>query len=448
MPLLLTGNISTRMLGIPWDELTQTFQDAITITRNIGIPYVWIDSLCIVQDDQEDWAKEASRMASVYKYAYMVIAATSSKNGDDGCLRPRVPSHDLSDPLNGSFHVQRQISHRTIIEWQAESIDMPLLDRAWCFQERLLASRILHYTESEMMWECQEQLWCECQLIQFDDPSARSSFDNPLTMKLDTFKLSYAAAVASIDPEIRATSWDKVVREYSQRALTFGTDRLPGISGIAKEIALPSMGRYLAGLWEFQLSEALLWNTVGGVIDRPWVLPRPLRYAAPTWSWASTLTAVALREKNTVAKFTGSSTVSVCRVIDVTCTPQTANPYGHVQDGRLRISGPTIGAILMRTDRVSEATRYDVFLKNQHSEALEKAANLDMTSDIELIETVVSVVLLVIETWSYDTSSERRVACLALVKSETHSECYERVGIVSGRGLALSQTKESELVIV
>ncbi|KAI4641858.1 uncharacterized protein J4E79_011629 [Alternaria viburni] len=72
------------MLGIPWDELTQTFQDAITISRKVGIPYVWIDSLCIVQDDQEDWAKEASRMASVYKYAYLVIAATSSKNGDDG----------------------------------------------------------------------------------------------------------------------------------------------------------------------------------------------------------------------------------------------------------------------------------------------------------------------------------------------------------------------------
>lgn len=144
MPLLLSGNISARMLRIPLDELTQTFLDAIEIARKLGIPYIWIDALCIIQDDDEDWAQEAARMADVYKNANLIIAATSSKNGDDGFLQPRHQSYNLATCLEVSstikIHVQRQICHRAIIEWQATSITMPLLDRAWCFQERLLAS--------------------------------------------------------------------------------------------------------------------------------------------------------------------------------------------------------------------------------------------------------------------------------------------------------------------
>ncbi|KAI4669611.1 uncharacterized protein J4E88_009893 [Alternaria novae-zelandiae] len=346
MPLLLKENLSARAFGIPWIELTQTFQDAIIITRNIGIPYVWIDSLCIVQDDRDDWAKEAARMASVYKYAYLVIAATSSKNGDDGCLRSREPSLDLTGSLNESFYVQREISHRTIIEWQAESIAMPLLDRAWCFQERLLASRILHYTENEMMWECQEELWCECQLIKFDNPS---------TTKLETFKLAHAAAVASTNPEIRATSWHKVVREYSQRALTFGTDRLPGISGIAREIA--------------------------------------------------------------------------------------------VEVGRLRISGPTIAATLKRTDRKYEASRYDVRLETSDLVPPGKKADVDFTSDIELTESAVSVIILLIQCRTIE-AMRGLAEGLVLVPSKIHTGCWERIGKFSGWGLELSQLKETELVIV
>jgi len=433
MPLLLKGNLSARTFGIPWIELTQTFQDAVTITRDIGVPYVWIDSLCIVQDDREDWAKEAARMASVYKYAYLVIAATSSKNGDDGCLRPREPSHDLVGPTDGSIHAQRQISHRTIIEWQAESIAMPLLDRAWCFQERLLASRIIHYTESEIMWECQKELWCECQTIKLDNPS---------TKKLETFKLAHAAAVVSTNPEMRASSWDKVVREYSQRALTFGTDRLPGISGIAREIALPELGRYLAGLWESKFPGALLWSSVSGVIDRPDVLPRPSQYSAPSWSWASIVSAVNLDQTN-IAK----STILVCRVIDVTCTPKTADPYGQVEDGRLKISGPIASATLKRTDHKYEATRYDVVLQATNHVVPQGKADATFTSDILLTEPATSVIILFIQVRSYDTMSDLAEG-LVLVQSKMHTGCWERIGRFRGWDFELSHAKETEVVIV
>ena len=438
MPLLLTKDLSARLLGISWHELTQTFQDAITITRDIGIPYVWIDSLCVVQDDQEDWAKEASRMASVYKYAYLVIAATSSKNGDDGCLRPRVPSYDLSDPVNGSFHVQRQMSHFTISGWQADSIDMPLLVRAWCFQERLLARRILHYMKREMMWECQKEVWCECQTIQFDvnRPPTRSNFDIPLTKRLDTFKLFHAAAMASPDSKIRVKSWDRVVKEYSRLALTFSTDRLTAISGIAREIARPEMGTYLAGLWEYQLPRALLWASEGTVIDRP------SQYLAPTWSWASIVTAVSPFGWRLGAK----SMNSVCRLIDITCTPNTSDLYGHVRDGQLKISGPTIAATLQCTDPTCETERQQVLLVMANIEVAGKCVDLKMRSDIKLMEATVPVVILVMRVELSTTI--QNAEGLVLIQSKTHTGCWERIGVVDGMALELPQMKESEFVIV
>jgi hypothetical protein len=435
MPLLLSGNLSARMLRISLNELTKTFQDAVTITRKLGIPYLWIDALCIIQDDNEDWAQEAARMAAVYKSAYLVIAATSSNNGDDGCLRPRYSSHDLAAclevPSTVSLHVQRQICHRAIIEWQATSITMPLLDRAWCFQERLLASRILHYTEDEMMWECQEELWCECQKIKFD---------NPWNPTLKTFKLFYGAAVASMEPNIRATSWDGVVREYSQRALTFGTDRLPAISGIAKEIALPAMGRYLAGLWEFQFPQALLWRSVGGVVDRPEVLPRPSQYQGPTWSWASIASAVTLQENR--------SLTPICRVIDVTCTSTTADSYGHIRDGRLEILGPTMAVTLQRTSRGTQSTCYDVLTGRSSSETHAKSRGISMTSDIELIESTIPAIMLLIAFHDGPIAMKGWGQGLVLVQSTRHTGCWERIGLVSGDGLKLDHTTETKLILV
>ena len=426
MPLLLNENISARMLSIPWDELTQTFQDAIVITRDIGVPYVWIDSLCIVQDDRKDWAREAARMALVYKSAYLVIAATSSNNGDDGCLRRRIPSHDLSDPVNGSFHVQPQKTHLPIIEWQAGDRAMPLLDRAWCFQERLLACRVLHYTIQEMIWECQDNIWCECQ---------NSDSMYPSLTKLNTFKRTYAAAVASTDPNIRAASWDKFVGRYSELDLTFGTDRLPGISGIAREIALPALGTYLAGLWEHQLPQALLWKSTGIVIDRP------SQYLAPTWSWASIVTAV--------IPFEWQAAASVCRVVDITCTPNTSDLYGHVRNGQLKISGPTIAATLKYkwTDRGYTSKRYDVILENPNTEAPQRPDVVNMTSDIRLLEDTLTVVILLIHVRPHPTMATFAEG-LALIQSKMYTGCWERIGTVCGYGLELSQMKERDFIIV
>jgi hypothetical protein len=256
---------------------------------------------------------------------------------------------------------------------------------------------------------------------------------------LKTFKLSHVAAVVSADPDIRAAAWQGAVREYSQRALTCGTDRLPGISGIVKEIALPKLGRYLAGLWEYQLSQTLLWRTTGGVTDRSDVHLRPPQYQGPTWSWASVVSAVILKAKKPSAP--------ICRIIDVTCTTTTTDLYGHVQDGRMRISGPTKAVTLQRTNRVSQSTRYDVLVNTADPKARNELKGATMTSDIELTESTLDAIILLVEFECAPISNTRWSEGLVLVQSTRQTGCWERVGHFSG-GLKLDHTTETELILV
>jgi hypothetical protein len=108
------NTIEQRKAGIPLEDLPQTFKDAVSLTRNLGIRYLWIDSLCIKQLDEEDWEAEASKMGSVYSHSYLNIAATSSAEGRGGCFKERlvsvvekpsplrVKSHKIAKPYLGS----------------------------------------------------------------------------------------------------------------------------------------------------------------------------------------------------------------------------------------------------------------------------------------------------------------------------------------------------------
>ncbi|KKP06993.1 serine/threonine protein kinase [Trichoderma harzianum] len=86
-------NIDALKMNIPYKALPKTFQDAVTVTRALGVPYLWIDSLCIIQEDEKDWELEATRMEEVFSFAYCTIAAsrgTSSLSGFLGKRKPRA----------------------------------------------------------------------------------------------------------------------------------------------------------------------------------------------------------------------------------------------------------------------------------------------------------------------------------------------------------------------
>jgi hypothetical protein len=161
-------NIAKRIAGVPWKQIPQTFREVMQLALKLGFRYIWIDSLCIIQDDAEDWQVQSALMSEIYQNAVMTLAATSSNGDNEGCCTKnahRTPDIEIALPEDVGtcrIGVRRPLDH-----FDAQTADglldhFPLLTRGWAFQERLLSPRVLHICESELVWECREASKCEC----------------------------------------------------------------------------------------------------------------------------------------------------------------------------------------------------------------------------------------------------------------------------------------------
>ncbi|KAI1215161.1 HET-domain-containing protein [Annulohypoxylon truncatum] len=276
--------------GILVETLPQTFRDAITATKKLDIRYLWIDSMCILQDDESDWDRESKRMATIYQNSIITVAATCSEDPTQGFFRSpsRFGSYLFQcrtasgQPV--AIYLRRPLPHH---EHYFQASFHPLLRRAWAYQERLLSPRYLHFTLGEVVWECNELMACQCCMEQCYE---NRHFLGPPT------KLLYTERIKSVDICKLKANWSFVVSNYVHQALSFEKDRLRAIAGIVStfcSVELSSnpgrsvMGRYIEGLWEDTICENLCWC----------VLPqanhfKPRRadwrkWKAPTWSWAS-----------------------------------------------------------------------------------------------------------------------------------------------------------------
>ena len=151
-------NVDARGNGFSISELPRTFQDAIRVTRELGIEYLWIDSLCIIQWNEEDWKREAGRMEDVFASAYCTIAATSAVDSNAGFLaRNRSTEYvRVEDDAGNQFCV---CAHMDDYENDVEQAE--LNKRAWVLQERVLSRRTLHFSANQTYWECGEGVYCE-----------------------------------------------------------------------------------------------------------------------------------------------------------------------------------------------------------------------------------------------------------------------------------------------
>jgi hypothetical protein len=330
------------MEEIRWDDLSKTFQDAVTITKEFGVAYIWIDSLCIIQDDGRDWEIESAKMADIYEGSILTISAALSPDGEGGCFSDNRRLKDDGtrvhpDPVelnyhdaNGTpfrIHVQ-EIPHHPLSDDQfgndtASQELLPLFMRAWAFQERLLATRVLHYTATELVWECRSAVNCECTQTQSNGPSQYFKWRfHGIAAQQTVF-----GDLALSPVQAKMLLWKEIVEIYAGRRLTKAEDKLPALSGIAKRSAITQMGRYLAGLWESELPQGLLW-----VVDRELPLasiqgsPPPL-YRAPTWSWASHEGV-----PSWIHQFPDGPTV-FATVVESHCVPAGLDPTGRVSDG-------------------------------------------------------------------------------------------------------------------
>ncbi|PKK52246.1 hypothetical protein CI102_2356 [Trichoderma harzianum] len=270
--------------GIKVSELPPTFRDAVNVARNLSVRYLWIDSLCIVQDDPHDWQIESAKMASIYRDAYFVLGAACGESDAQGFLHSRHWQDVVTlTPLDQGTTLALQLLPPETDEDHVDTVSQePLSKRAWCLQERYLPRRMLLYGSQQILWECQKMSASEEGDIRLHDGSHLERIcktaNIPASVLARTCRERYVG-----DKDVNYIDWYKMVEDYTGRFITKSSDRLPALSGLAKAVSQSSKDDYLASLWKNSLIEGLTWCGSQGAEK----LEEPREYISPSWSWAS-----------------------------------------------------------------------------------------------------------------------------------------------------------------
>ncbi|KAF4635479.1 hypothetical protein G7Y89_g2620 [Cudoniella acicularis] len=280
------SNLESHQEKVPMDRLPQTFRDSIFITRQLGCQYLWIDSLCIIQDSHEDWEKEAKQMARIYENALVTISAEVSEGAHKGIFKSVksrrlksdsfvLPCYSRKRGISGSVYVdlRNANSNKNIISDVA-----PLQTRAWVLQEQALSVRKLHYNDWGLSWACQDTTGSET--TPWLKLSRRTLFPRGL------YKIPYKPLPSRLDfefpdPEFNDDGslawWYHQVNDYMTRGLTVKKDRFPAISAMAREFSKRTGYHYAAGIWVEDFARGLVWK---GTRSNAYL------EFSPSWSWA------------------------------------------------------------------------------------------------------------------------------------------------------------------
>jgi hypothetical protein len=312
---------------IRYTELPATYCHAISVCRLLRIRYLWIDSLCIIQDSKEDWASQAAIMAYVYSNSHLTISADWSSNPEGGCYKiingPQGINTEkascimniLSNGERSSLYFPRYYdpTHQDLDYTQ-------LAGRAWAYQERFLSRRNLHFTQNQLFWECRRGFAGE-DMVPRSPGSLRPAY------------LLQMRAWDNIESRLHVWCfW--VITHYSSAKITFPTDRLPAVSALANLFADDLCSPYLAGLWLEGLWYTLSWYRH----DRE-SIERPKEYIAPSWSWVSINAGV-----NWLIQLPGYSIKKRVEIRDAV-VEHVGDPFGQVSHGWVRVTGPFVETV-------------------------------------------------------------------------------------------------------
>lgn len=267
---LTMDNYAQFLQGIPPDSLPLLYRDAIHTTLSLGQKYLWIDSLCIIQqgDNQQDWKSEVKLMSQVYSNSYCTISAKDTPNGHHTMFATRNP--DAIRPFQATKGGTRPYHLLDIFFWTSEISHSLINTRGWVFQERLLAPCVLYFGQRQIFWECRESTAAETY-----PRGVTGQWGAPETLQFKKYLSN--TAVSATDAY---SWWEEVVSTYTACKLTFPADKLVAISAVARVLATLLKDEYVAGMWRRNLQTELLWYTKNPQ-------PRPKLYRAPSWSWAS-----------------------------------------------------------------------------------------------------------------------------------------------------------------
>ncbi|KAK3399044.1 heterokaryon incompatibility protein-domain-containing protein [Sordaria brevicollis] len=334
--------------GISVSTLPPTLRDAVTVARELGQRYIWIDALCIIQDSSSDWELEAARMASVYQNAYLTISAGTAAAAAEGFLEGRqhmaareknvyTTEWSASDNTNVETTLAARIIPSSVNHWKyMVNHGLPLNTRGWTMQEKILSRRVITYSTHELQWTCLSLNTCECGYL------------------LDSNKRGHNTISINPDLSRREASyqWAKIIAEYSSRCLTYVEDKLPAISGVAHALQPIFRSAYLAGHWVDNLPEELAWKAMP---PHPEYNPpssslssssseTTKQYIAPTFSWAS------IRGGSVECVYLNHDIerrwTSCCVVSGFHSEVKGQNPLGRISDASITLRGYLLGGQL------------------------------------------------------------------------------------------------------
>ena len=255
--------LQENQIAISFEKMPKNFQDAVIASRALGIQYVWIDSLCIVQDDPQDWAAEACRMCLVYQNAAITLAATDSKDSKGGLFHKPKMNETVDLPYTRIDQSQKIVGCFQLSVWDRPKamalVQAPLCKRAWVTQEWALSRRLIHFQQTGLVWTCRT--------------FAEGIHNQGIFKSLNYLNNDWKA------------EWSSTVHWYTGRGLTYQKDKLAALQGLADELGnLDDTDKYIYGLWLKGLPDQLLWTNNTSrykPIDE-------LISSVPSWSWAIT----------------------------------------------------------------------------------------------------------------------------------------------------------------
>ena len=406
-------NLEQFLHAIPVAILSKTFRDAFTAARSyLGVRYIWIDSLCIIQDDPKDWRAESATMQDVYSHSFCNLSAIATSSGVHGLFPPRDVDRVRPCEIETNWAGRDPETYIPIPKrfWDEQLDYAPLSGRGWVFQERWLAPRILHFSSDQLLWECCElnaseayprgipEITCGTNSELHHELGAPADFQscgnqtmlqkllewlylrkpskkddrnkevlstakvliaqsNPLGLPAITYGTQSSfknrvSAPVPLKPSENYKKWQRLVEWYSSCKVTKEEDKLIAISGIAKRFHSALSSEYLAGLWRDNLPIELIWRVSRAESDN---VQRPSRYRAPSWSWASVDTQI-------INKFVDCELFPLIAVTDSHIDHLSSDPFSQVTGGWIRVRGTLHPALLYPSDGYSWDLKYNLVL--------------------------------------------------------------------------------------
>ena len=332
---LRKDNIESFIEGIELSQVPKSFRDALKAAARLKVRYLWIDSLCIIQDSTDDLQHEASLMSDVYTNSWCNIAAKKALDARDGCFAERTLLDISQCVIEAKWN-----SHPSQIYvcwfpdiWDNAVNKQKLLQRAWVTQEIVLSHRVMHFSEHQMFWECLELRACETFPL---------GIPRNISTKLSSHTYNLRHSFIKYDDPMRErlALWGCYLQEYSRGYLTFPEkDKLVAISGLARRLG--SGDEYCTGSWRQDLAGHLMWSVAKD--KRPSTKAPERDPRAPSWSWASVNSPV-YEGINSM----GSNVNTLIKIVNIDLELGTQDPFGQVRAGRLHIEGPLIKPTLKR----------------------------------------------------------------------------------------------------